>query len=69
MEATVAERVGFDEFVAPYLTAMWTLASRFAGADRREDVVQDALLVAWRGVASRPSTRREVLPEPGCCCW
>ena len=35
MEVTVAERVGFDEFVAPHLRAMWTLASRFAGADRR----------------------------------
>ena len=42
------ERVGFEAFVAPHLKAMWTLASRFAGLDRREDVVQEALLVAWR---------------------
>ena len=57
MEVTVAERVGFDEFVAPHLRAMWTLASRFAGADRREDVVQDALLVAWRRFETFDPTR------------
>ena len=42
------EQLGFEDFVAPHLRAMWTLATRFAGVDRREDVVQEALLVAWR---------------------
>jgi DNA-directed RNA polymerase specialized sigma24 family protein len=40
--------VDFDAFVGPPLSAMWALASRLAGPDARDDVLQDALLTAWR---------------------
>jgi RNA polymerase sigma-70 factor (ECF subfamily) len=43
-----SESVDFDAFVAPHLAAMWALASRLAGPSAREDVLQDALLTAWR---------------------
>lgn len=39
---------GFEDFVAPHLRAMWVLATRLAGPQAREDVVQEALLTAWR---------------------
>jgi RNA polymerase sigma-70 factor (ECF subfamily) len=42
------EVVDFDAFVGPHLSAMWALASRLAGPDARDDVLQDALLTAWR---------------------
>ncbi|MCU1622468.1 MAG: polymerase, sigma-24 subunit, subfamily [Frankiales bacterium] len=38
----------FDDFVGPHLDAMWLLASRLAGQGAREDVLQEALLSAWR---------------------
>jgi RNA polymerase sigma factor (sigma-70 family) len=41
-------QVGFDDFVAPHLPAMWVLATRLVGPDAREDVVQEALFTAWR---------------------
>lgn len=48
MGAVVIERVGFETFVEPHLHAMWTLASRLAGPDARDDVYQQALETAWR---------------------
>jgi RNA polymerase sigma-70 factor (ECF subfamily) len=44
-ERTVSEP--FAELIAPHLEAMWLLARRYAGGDA-EDVVQEALEVAWR---------------------
>jgi RNA polymerase sigma factor (sigma-70 family) len=48
MELHRAERDAFDAFVAPHLRVMWVLASRLVGPEAREDVVQEALLTAWR---------------------
>ena len=45
-------QTGFDGFVAPHLKAMWVLATRLAGPSAREDVVQEALLTAWKGFGS-----------------
>ena len=42
------QAVGFDAFVSPHLRDMWVLASRLAGPHARDDVVQEALLTAWR---------------------
>ena len=47
----------FDAFASPHLGAMWTLASRLAGPDAREDVVQEALLTAWRRFSSYDEAR------------
>lgn len=38
----------FDDFVGPHLDAMWLLATRLVGPDAREDVLQEAMLSAWR---------------------
>jgi RNA polymerase sigma-70 factor (ECF subfamily) len=38
----------FSELVEPYLPKMYHLAERLAGATTRDDVVQEALLNAWR---------------------
>lgn len=38
----------FESFVAPHTRAMWVLAVRLAGRSAAEDVVQEALLTAWR---------------------
>jgi len=61
MGALVAENVsgsvGFDGFVAPHLQAMWVLATRLAGPDAREDVVQEALLTAWRRFSTYDPSR------------
>jgi RNA polymerase sigma-70 factor (ECF subfamily) len=46
----VDERLGQESFaslVAPHLDAMWLLARRFGGSDA-EDLVQEALELAWR---------------------
>ena len=48
---------GFTGFVEPHLGAMWVLATRLAGRDAREDVVQEALFTAWRRFSDRKSTR------------
>lgn len=48
--AGVDERVGQESFtslVAPHLDAMWLLARRYGGGDA-EDLVQEALELAWR---------------------
>lgn len=42
------EAVGFDAFVAPHRRSMWVLAVRLAGPQAAEDVLQEALLTAWR---------------------
>ena len=49
MEATV-ESVGtpFAEWAAPHVPAMALVAARLAGPAERDDVVQEALLDAWR---------------------
>jgi RNA polymerase sigma-70 factor (ECF subfamily) len=39
---------GFAELVEPYLPKMYHLAERLAGATNRDDVVQEALINAWR---------------------
>lgn len=38
----------FERWVSPYLERMALIAARFAPSADREDVVQDALLRAWR---------------------
>ena len=43
---------GFTHWVTPHLTRMSLLAGRLAPAADRDDVVQDALLRAWRARAS-----------------
>jgi RNA polymerase sigma factor (sigma-70 family) len=46
----VEERVGHESFastVAPHLDAMWLLARRLGGSEA-EDLVQEALELAWR---------------------
>lgn len=48
MELQRAKRDGFDAFVAPHVRVMWVLAGRLVGPEAREDVVQEALLTAWR---------------------
>ena len=48
MAAEASERESFDCFVTPHLRSMWLLATRLVGAEAREDVMQEALLVAWR---------------------
>ena len=50
-------QTGFDGFVAPHLRAMWVLATRLAGPAARDDVVQEALLTAWKGYGSYDPTR------------
>lgn len=47
----------FDAFVRPHLQAMWTLASRLVGPQQREDVVQDALFLAWRRRSTYDASR------------
>lgn len=47
----------FEAFVGPHLQAMWTLASRLVGSQQREDVVQDALLQAWRRQSTYDASR------------
>lgn len=44
----IATAVTFEDAVRPHVSAMWLLATRLAGVDRREDVVQEALVTAWR---------------------
>lgn len=51
------EQEAFDAFVGPHLRAMWVLATRLAGPDAREDVVQEALLTAWRRFSSYDAER------------
>jgi RNA polymerase sigma-70 factor (ECF subfamily) len=49
MGVTVIEpNVVFEGFVAPHLTSMWVLATRLAGPSARDDVLQEALMTAWR---------------------
>ncbi len=38
----------FEDWVAPHWPAMRRLAERLAGPDRRDDVLQEALVAAWR---------------------
>lgn len=52
MERLSDERGTFDAFVAPHVRAMWVLATRLVGPTSREDVVQEALLTAWRRFAT-----------------
>jgi RNA polymerase sigma-70 factor (ECF subfamily) len=40
--------VSFYSAVAPHIDKMRRVAARLAGVDNRDDVVQDALLQAWR---------------------
>ena len=57
--------VAFEDFVAPHLQMMWLLATRMAGPQDREDIVQEALTTAWRKFdtydASRGSARTWLL--------
>lgn len=48
---------GFTGFVEPHLGAMWVLATRLAGLDARDDVVQEALFTAWRRFATYDPAR------------
>lgn len=41
----------------PHRDAMWLLASRLVGPDRREDLVQEALETAWRRFSTYDETR------------
>jgi RNA polymerase sigma-70 factor (ECF subfamily) len=47
----------FAEFVEPYLPKMTHLAERLAGPFNRDDVVQEALINAWRKRAQFDSAR------------
>ena len=57
MELLADDRATFDAFAAPHLSSMWLLASRLAGPGEREDVVQEALLTAWRRFSTYDSRR------------
>lgn len=61
MGVAVAEKTlsdaQFDAFVGPHLQAMWALASRLVGPQQREDVVQEALLLAWRRWSTYDASR------------
>ena len=39
---------GFGDWVRPHWAGMYALASRMAGAAAAEDILQDALVAAWR---------------------
>ena len=43
-----ASPAGFDEWVRPHWDAMCAVATRLADASERDDVLQNALLLAWR---------------------
>ena len=64
MEGTTTVNAGarelqarFEDFVRPHRDAMWLLASRLVGPDRREDLVQEALETAWRRFSTYDHTR------------
>jgi RNA polymerase sigma-70 factor (ECF subfamily) len=42
----------FSDWLAPHMTRMWHLATRMAPSADADDVVQDAVLAAWRSRAS-----------------
>jgi RNA polymerase sigma factor (sigma-70 family) len=49
----------FGNSLQPHLTAMWVLARRYAGGDA-EDLVQEALEVAWRRRQTFDPTRGSI---------
>jgi RNA polymerase sigma-70 factor (ECF subfamily) len=55
-EVLVAAEPGFEDGLRQSLPAMWALAYRLAGRDA-EDVVQEALLQAWRTRSSYDADR------------
>jgi RNA polymerase sigma-70 factor (ECF subfamily) len=48
---------GFTDWIAPHWGAMIGLATRLAGPHSAEDVVQEALLLAWRKWSSFDASR------------
>lgn len=50
-------QVRFEDFVRPHRDAMWLLATRLVGPDRREDLMQEALETAWRRFSTYDETR------------
>lgn len=47
----------FNAWVSPHLPAMWRLAARLVAMDDADDVVQDALLRAWKRRSTYDPTR------------
>ncbi len=56
-EPSMSTATGFAESVEPHWTAMRMLAARLAGPGAAEDVVQDALALAWRKRAQYQADR------------
>ncbi|MFL6238114.1 MAG: RNA polymerase sigma factor [Actinomycetes bacterium] len=52
----------FTEWVRPHLTAMAALATRLTSYDDRDDVVQEALVRAWRRWSTYDETKGQPLP-------
>jgi RNA polymerase sigma factor (sigma-70 family) len=59
MDGTAAD---FASWVAPHITAMSRLAGRLAPLADRDDIVQEALVRAWRRRHTYDPKRGEVLP-------
>src|SRR5262245_59504996 len=60
--ATSATPADFACWVAPHITAMSRLAGRLAPLADRDDIVQEALVRAWRRRHTYDPDRGEVLP-------
>jgi RNA polymerase sigma-70 factor (ECF subfamily) len=52
----------FTEWVRPHLSAMAALAARLTSPDQRDDVVQEALVRAWRRWSTYDERRGRPLP-------
>jgi len=61
-ESTEDRAAAFDAWIRPHLRAMANLAARMTSYDDRDDVVQEALVRAWRKWSTYDASRGEPLP-------